>query len=136
MLYLAEGAKGRATVDFANSDPYTIKIFLEFLRKICGISEQRLRVYIYAYSYHNIDEIKQYWSNVAKIPQSQFTKPYIRKGNPNLSGRKMTYGLIHIRYNDKRLLQQILKWIEQYVNRYRSPDSWQNYDPRLPRSYQ
>ena len=41
MLYWAEGSKwsGEKNIDFANSDSEMIKIFLSFLRKICGIDE-------------------------------------------------------------------------------------------------
>lgn len=33
----------------------------------------------------------------------------------NVSRRKMPWGLIHIRYSDKRLLQLILRWSEEYA---------------------
>ncbi len=116
MLYWAEGTLRGNTVDFANSNPQMIKIFLKFLREICGINDGRLRVYLYAYSYHNLKELKAYWHNVTEVPLSQFTKPYVREGNPNLSNRKLPYGLIHIRYNDKRLLATIKFWIDEYLN--------------------
>jgi len=115
MLYWAEGTLKGETVDFANSNPEMIEIFLKFLREICGVNEQRLRIYLYAYSYQNIDELKKHWHKVTNIPISQFTKPYIREGNPNLSGRKLPYGLIHIRYNDKRLLELIRSWIDEFI---------------------
>ena len=115
MLYWAEGTLIGNTVDFANSNPEMVKTFLKFLRDICGVSEERLRVYFYAYPYHDIEKIKGYWHNVTKIPLSQFTKPYIRRGNQNLSNRKLPYGLVHIRYNDKRLLVLIENWINEYV---------------------
>jgi len=93
-----------------------VKVFLSFLRGICGVSEQRLRVYLYAYSYQDIEKLKKYWSNVTGISSQQFTKPYIRKGNANLSNRKLEYGLVHIRYNDKHLLFLINKWITEFMD--------------------
>ena len=59
--------------------------------------------------------MKGYWHRITHIPVEQFTKPYIRKGNLNLSQRKLPYGLIHIRYNDKRLLELIKNWIDEYT---------------------
>lgn len=117
MLYWAEGSKKGKEVSFANSDPQMIKIFLKFLRQICGVGESRLRIHVYAYSYQNIDEVKEYWHKVTKVPLAQFPKPYVRKGNPNLSGRKLPYGLIQIRYNDKRLLELIMTWVKDYVKK-------------------
>ena len=111
MLYWAEGTLNGNTVDFTNSNPEMIRIFLKFLREICGVSEERLRVYLYAYSHKNINKIKQYWSKITGIDISQFTKPYVRTGNLNLSRRKLTYGMIHVRYNDKKLLELLKSWI-------------------------
>jgi len=115
MLYWAEGTPKGNTVDFANSNPQMIEIFLKFLREVCGISEERLRVYLYCYSGQNLKSLKNYWRDVTKVPLQQFTKPYIRKENPNFSNRKLPYGLIHIRYNDKRLLEQIKIWIMEWA---------------------
>jgi len=116
MLYWAEGTLKGSTVDFANSNPEMVKIFLRFLRDICGIRKERLRIYLYAYSYQNIEALKLYWHKITEVPLNQFTKPYIRKGNSNLSNRKLPYGLVHIRYNDKRLRGLIKNWIDEYIN--------------------
>lgn len=114
MLYWCEGSKwpGEQQVDFVNSDPEMIRIFLKFLREICGIKEKKLRVLLYCYSNQNVENLIEFWSNLTTISKLQFTKPYIRKDfNPNKIG-KMPYGLIHIRYCDKKLLIIIREWIE------------------------
>lgn len=122
MLYWAEGSKlnvksKRFTVDFTNSNPVMIKIFLRFLRHICRIGEHKLRAYLYCYANQNVDHLIDYWHKLSNIPLKQFTKPYIRKDFSLSKRNKMKYGLIHIRYSDKRLLLQIEKWIEQYLNK-------------------
>ena len=114
MLYWAEGTLKGQTVDFVNSNPEMIRIFLQFLRHVCGIDDRRLRLYLYTYSYLDLEKTKNYWKNITGISLSQFTKPYIREGNSNLSNRKLPYGLVHIRYNDKKLLELIKSWIEDY----------------------
>jgi hypothetical protein len=116
MLYWAEGTLKGNTIDFTNSNPEMIKVFLKFLREVCGIKEERLRVYLYAYPCHKLEELKTYWRNITKVSLRQFTKPYIRNSNLNLSNRKLPYGLIHIRYNDKKLLEIIRSWIKEYIN--------------------
>ncbi len=117
LLYWAEGAKVNGKncgVDFANSNPEMIKIFVRFLRKICGIDEKRLRVFLYCYSDQDIENIRDYWYKLTNIPKSQFSKPYVRDDFlPEKSG-KMKYGLAHIRYADKKLLYQIDTWIKEY----------------------
>lgn len=120
VLYWGEGSKwsGEKIVDFANSDPGMIKVFLSFLRKICGIDEKKLRVYLYCYSNQDIKKLINFWSNSTKISRQQFTKPYIRKDWQESKIGKMRYGLIHIRYCDKKLLQLIKNWIDELVKNY------------------
>jgi len=120
MLYWAEGNKqcGRNwTVDLANSNPEIAKLFLKFLRTICGVDEKRIRVLLYCYANQNSEVLKKDWSKMTDIPLTQFTKPYIRKDFlPEKSG-KMRHGLVHIRYSDKKLLLQIEEWIKDYIER-------------------
>lgn len=115
MLYWAEGYKaGGSTVDFANSDPEMAKIFIRFLRDICGVEESKLRGYLYCYEGQDILSIRTYWSTVLSLPESQFSKPYIKKSAPGPRGPRMVHGLVHVRYCDKKLLAQVLIWINEY----------------------
>ena len=116
-LYWGEGYKAEKSkgVDFANSDPKMIRVFLSFLRHICGVDEKRLRVYLYCHSQKEVPRLIRYWSNITLIPQTQFSKPYIAK-KASIKGKGMPQGLIHIRYFDKKLLNLIRSWIQEYAN--------------------
>jgi hypothetical protein len=116
MLYWGEGYKAgkKCTVDFANSDEEMIRLFLKFLRKICGVDEKKLRAYLYIYSNQNPNKNINYWNKITKISKKQFTKPYVRKDFKEEKIDKMPHGLIHIRYGDKKLLRLIKSWIEEY----------------------
>jgi len=116
MLYWCEGYKTdkSSTVDFVNSDPSMVKIFMEFLRAVCGINENRLRAYLYYYSNQDVRELIKFWSAVTRIPPSQFTRPYMRERLHAAPEHKMPHGLVHVRYGDKKLLLQIMEWIEEY----------------------
>src|SRR3989338_2665258 len=119
-LYWGEGAQLQGKncgVDFANSNPEMIKVFLSFLRRICGINEKKLRVFLYCYTNQDIEKLLKYWHNTTHIPINQFTKPYIRKDFKSNS-RRMEYGLVHIRYADKKLLIQIDEWIKGYTSKF------------------
>lgn len=121
MLYWAEGAKSDnySVVDFANSDPSMVSMFLDFLRKIFSIDENRLRLQLYCYADQDVPSLISFWCNLTNIPESQLIKPYIRKDFKK-TGRKMIHGLIHIRYNDKKLWLEIMKMIQQYKIEYAS----------------
>ena len=114
MLYWSEGYKSSKSsgIDFANSDPDMIKVFVKFLRVIYRIDKKRFRVLLYCYSNQNVSSLIDFWSKLTDIPKKQFSKPYIRK-NFYENGRKMQYGMVHIRYADKKLFLSIMKSIEK-----------------------
>lgn len=116
MLYWAEGYKSDKAggVDFTNSDPNMIKIFMNFLRSSYIIDERRLRVLLYCYSNQGVDYLKKFWSGLTSIPLNQFIKPYVRESDGNKRGREMQKGMVHIRYNDKKLLNHIRGLMEEY----------------------
>ena len=115
-IYWAEGYKSKKAVcvDLANSDAAMIRLFMKFLRDVCGIDETRLRILLYCHDKQLIPELIAYWSSVTGISPKLFTKPYIPKRSSSTNHRTMSQGLIHIRYYDKKLLQRILSWIEEY----------------------
>lgn len=115
MLYWAEGAKRGTGVDFANSDSDMIKIFLRFLRQILQVDRKRLRVYLYRYANQDINTLKHYWGKITRIPIAQFTRPYIREDFKKKNGREMKYGMVHIRYSDKKLLRFLNQAVETWV---------------------
>jgi len=116
LLYWCEGYKTKKSkgIDFANSDVEMIICFVKFLRNICGVNEKRLRVLLYCHSSSNVDVLITHWSAATNIPKNQFTKPYVVKTSALDKKDKMPYGLVHIRYADKKLLQLIMSWIEEY----------------------
>ncbi|HAM42136.1 MAG TPA: hypothetical protein DDX89_08810 [Candidatus Omnitrophica bacterium] len=115
MLYWAEGRKTGCLVEFSNSEPRLIALFLTFLRRVCGIAESRLRIHVYAYVDQDINQLKNFWSQITGVPLEQFTKPFVRQLTPNVSRRKMRWGLVNVRYSDTRLLRLILQWGEEFA---------------------
>lgn len=119
MLYWGEGSKwtGESIVDFTTSNPAMIKIFLLFLRKICGIDEKKLRVYLYCYQNQNVQELINYWSKITNISKKYFTKPYVSHNFQKKKIGKMQYGLIHVRYCDKKLFLLIMHWLNEFIEK-------------------
>jgi hypothetical protein len=118
MLYASEGSKKeKGRVTFVNSDPKLIKLFLKFLRKICGVHEERIRITPHFYRDQDEVKLRKFWSGVTEVPLSQFCKSYIHQGKKGSYNKKSKYGTISLRYSDKRLLGQILRWIEEYLDR-------------------
>lgn len=117
MLYCGEGVKvGDDTVDIANCDQRIIQLFLKMLRKLYGIREKKLRILLYCYANQNIKELINYWSKITGIKNDQFYKPYVRQDFLESKKNKMPYGLVHVRYSDKRLVSLIKLEIEKLFN--------------------
>src|SRR3989344_2635271 len=114
MLYWGEGSKTGNAIKFTNSDPKMIKLFVNFLRKICGISNNRLKALIHIYPDHNNIKLQKFWSEIIKIPLNQFYKSHIHKGEIGTYKYKSQYGTVAINYADKKLFEILLLWIEQY----------------------
>lgn len=80
-LYWAEGTKKSREVTFCNSDSQLIQFMIEWLKQCFGISIDRLYCYIGINEIHRKREniVKTYWSNITKIPQTQFSKTSFKK---------------------------------------------------------
>ncbi|MAZ56181.1 hypothetical protein CL653_00085 [bacterium] len=106
LIYWCEGAKETGRVDFTNSDPNLIKLFLTLFRGNFTVDESKFRVCIHLHSYHNHDTQLRYWSKVTKIPKRQFIKPY-RKKNSGKQIREGYQGCASIRYHDADLAKRL-----------------------------
>jgi len=112
MLYWGEGKKTGVTVDFTNTNLKILKLFLSFLRIICGIKEEKLRIYLYCFQGQNIHELISFWAHNLMVDPKSFTKPYVRQSK-GITLRQVPNGVVHIRYSDKRLLEKILSLCEE-----------------------
>jgi hypothetical protein len=113
-LYWGEGSKkGRGVVRISNSDPAIIMMAMRFFREICVIEEKRFRGHIHIHSEANVKGVEQYWSQIAKIPLSQFYKTYTVKSKSSKNIRHtLPFGTLDIGVCDTKLLLKILGWIE------------------------
>lgn len=114
MLYWGEGTKKGFTVALANSDPIMVKVYLKFLREICGVDEKRLRVGLHYYKDHDPKKLVAFWSGITKIPQNQFDRPFLHFAGKGSYKSKSQYGTVAVRYSDLRLLKLIQDWIGEY----------------------
>jgi len=120
LIYLCEGTRSKRQnrgkpeqIELVSSDPFIIKIFLNFLRKIIRIEENRLRGRLEIYSDRNEKQAKNYWSKITKIPVSQFQKPIIKESKKvRRSLNKLKYGTFILRYASKPKYELLMSTIE------------------------
>lgn len=77
-LYWGEGAKFRMDrLSISNTDPALINVFIYWLNKSLGISRKKIRVLLHLYKDMDIKREMRFWSEILRIPLSQFASPYI-----------------------------------------------------------
>ncbi|MBI2613483.1 MAG: helix-turn-helix domain-containing protein [Candidatus Levybacteria bacterium] len=91
-LYWAEGNK----TDFilTNSDPNLIMVFIDGLRKILEVSDDRIQVTLRLYEDIDKEKSLSFWSEVVKIPKEKFLNIHILPGKKK---GKLEYGMCRVR---------------------------------------
>lgn len=126
ILYKTEGTRLRRNsryptgntfyyaIEFTNSDPVLIKIFLEFLKKIIKVKRNNIRCELFVYPDHDKEKLENFWSQVTTLPLKQFHKTILLKVK-NSKYKPNPLGTCKIRYNSKtdylKLNEIIKKWL-------------------------
>ncbi|MFD3511799.1 hypothetical protein [Streptomyces sp. NPDC058657] len=85
-LYWAEGTKDkphtrRELVEFINSDPNVIRLFLRWLTLV-GIEPDRLRCRVSIHETADLAAAEDFWADLVGVPRESFGTPVIKKHNP------------------------------------------------------
>ncbi|KMS81603.1 hypothetical protein ACH49_02000 [Streptomyces leeuwenhoekii] len=85
-LYWAEGAKDkpyarRENVQFVNSDPGVIRIFLAWL-DLLGVERGRLRYRVMIHVTADAEGAEKFWADLAGVDVSSFQRTTLKKHNP------------------------------------------------------
>ena len=116
-LYWGEGFKAGGIAGFTNSDPKVILFMVEWFKKYCKVSDSDFicRVGINASHGERVKEVENYWSNLTKIPLSQFTKTGLYKSalKKVYENHNEHFGTLRIKVRKgSKLQRKILGWIE------------------------
>ncbi len=116
MLYWAEGNKKRR-VGVSNSDPELIRFMMKWFRGICGVPDEKFKIYLNIHSGQDEVKIKRFWSDIINLPVSQFGKSYIKKEGTGHRKNILYHGTIKIEICNKDLLYKIQGWIEGVIKK-------------------
>ncbi len=120
-LYWAEGHKEKtksSLTELGNSDPYLIKIFLKWLRKICKISKKDINFWLFLHetSRERLLEVQKYWAKATGFKIENFQKVSWKKHKINTKRKNIGenyYGLLRIIVKRSvNLNRKIAGWIE------------------------
>jgi hypothetical protein len=107
-LYAGEGGKTDGAVKFPNSDPEMVRYFCAWLRRFFKIDESRLRCRVYLHEGLDIEATEAFWSELTRIPQSQFGKPYRAEPDPSIRRNKHEHGCFYVTYSCSRTHREIM----------------------------
>ena len=98
-LYAGEGAKTDGRVKLANSDPRMIRLHCDWLRRFFDIDERRLRVHLYLHDGLDLEAAMTFWSALAAIPPTQFSRPYRAVPDAGIRHNKHEHGCPAVVYS-------------------------------------
>jgi hypothetical protein len=110
IAYLCEGTKLRKNkrykntyyyaIEFTNSDPFLIKLFVEFLKTIIIVEESKLKCQIFIYNDLKKENLESFWSKVTGIQLNNFNKTIILRPK-NMINKLNLRGTCKLRYYNK-----------------------------------
>jgi len=118
-LYWGEGSKTIQTrLSVSNTDPSIIKFFIFWLNESLSVPKNKIKIFLHLYNDMNIKKETAYWSNILKIPFSQFNKPYIKASSNSRINHKGAFGhgTCNATIGDARLSEKIIMAIKAISN--------------------
>lgn len=113
-LYWGEGDKTfkNGIVRISNIDEKLLKIFNDFLQKICQVNIEKIRAGILLYPDLNSDKCLKFWSEGIKISKNRFFKSTIIQGKHKI--RRSGNGVCIVSVHNKYLKKKILVWLDLF----------------------
>jgi hypothetical protein len=120
MLYWAEGAKARNSIQFSNSDPHMVALFRRFLTEALAIPRGAILFSINVYTNNGLSlaEIERHWLDQLDLPAGNARKHMANHMPTSSSGRaknKLPYGVCTLRVHNTWMLQHIYGAIQEYA---------------------
>jgi len=120
MLYWAEGSKRRNTAVLTNSDPDLLKLFVAFLRRCYGVSDQKMALTVNCHLGNGLDlaEIQSYWLEQLELPASCLRKTSVNRPSSASAlrrGNVLPYGTARVSVCSVHIVQSIYGAIQEYA---------------------
>jgi hypothetical protein len=119
MLYWAEGAKARNSLQIVNADPELIVFFSQFLRQQFTVRDDQIVVSCNLFADHaeRQREIEDYWLNRLGLPPARLRKSTVNrysKYSQKKRTNKLPYRTCSLRVHSTRIVQTIYGFIQEY----------------------
>jgi hypothetical protein len=78
------------------------------MRRFFDIDEARFRVRVYLHQGLDFARAESYWSDVTRVPQTQFRSGYQAPADATIRTNKHEFGCAYVRYNCSRTHRHIM----------------------------
>ena len=119
-FYWAEGSKQKpgnvsASVISTNSDPVAVRLFMVWLKEVCGISEEQMGFDIYLHETADAQRARAYWSTQLQVPIERLSRIRWKRHHPTTRRTNVGdsyHGLVRVRVAcSSALNRRIAGWI-------------------------
>ena len=119
-IYWGEGEKvSKYSIRVANTDPYILILFSDFLQKICGVKKEKMTFSLVCFNDSDPIKAKNYWAKMLGISDKKFGKiVIIPKQGKGVYKRKSQFGVCTITVSNIKLKL----WIMQELNKLKTAD--------------
>jgi hypothetical protein len=120
-LYWAEGAKRQNEIQFSNSDPALMALFISWVEEYLDVDRTELTMKLHLHSGQDETERKMYWSAETGIPLGNFRKTYIKPEGTGHRKNLLYNGTASVRVpRSSADLHRMLGWIDALGETYRN----------------
>ncbi len=109
-IYWGEGDKATRNLRLGNTDPAMIKIFVKFLREICGAEKEKIRAYVLLYPDLDSEHCKNFWIEQSGLTGKNFNKCVIIQGRHKT--RRTKYGVCTVGISSSYLKEKMFTWLD------------------------
>jgi helix-turn-helix protein len=119
MLFWAEGSRNRHVVEFVNSDPEMVRVFVGFLRRWFPQSERKIRITCNLFADHakHQREIEDFWLASLDLPRSSLRRSAVNrysKYSQKKRRNKLPHGTCKVTVADTQIVQHLYGAIQEY----------------------
>lgn len=119
MLYCGEGNRNnKHATQLANLDHRILKVFIGFLRKICGVNENKISLNVQLYKKFDRDEALEYWSKTLLIPKPQIVIYPHKDKRSKFIEQRSKFGIARIQFNNYKLKNWIERQSDYYLDKF------------------
>ena len=115
LLYWCEGSKRLEDrrVEFVNSDPRMIMVFLKYLRSL-DVEEDRIKLRMALHSQDDETSCREYWKSITKLANSNFISTILKRSST--AKKHVPHGTMTVRYNSVNLLRIVSADVSRVVS--------------------